>query len=59
MINLLKMDRYQLQHNLLYWYGMAGVFLLGFFTADTYLSEVMAFQAEWLRHWKILGRHGL
>ena len=41
MINLLKMDRYQLQHNLFYWYGMAGVFLLGFFTADTYLSEVM------------------
>lgn len=39
--NLLKMERYQLCRHRLYWYGMAGVFLLGFFTADTYVSDLM------------------
>lgn len=41
MNNLLKMDRYQLFHNRVYWYAAAGIFLLGFFTADTYVNEVM------------------
>lgn len=41
MSNLLKMERYQLSHNLLYWCGMIGIFLIGFFTAETYVPEVM------------------
>lgn len=41
MENLLKMERYQILHNRLYWCGAGGVFLLGFFTADTYVPEVM------------------
>lgn len=41
MSNLLKMERYQLSHNFLYWCGMIGIFLIGFFTADTYVPEVM------------------
>lgn len=41
MNNLLKMDRYQLSHNKIYWCGILGVFLLGFLTADTYVPEVM------------------
>ena len=41
MSNLLKMERYQLSHNFLYWCGMVGIFLIGFFTADTYVPEVM------------------
>lgn len=39
--NLLKMERYQLTHNLFYWCGIAGIFFLGFLTADTYAMEVM------------------
>ena len=41
MRNLLKMERYQLSHNFLYWCGMVGIFLIGFFTAETYVPEVM------------------
>ena len=35
------MERYQLSHNFLYWCGMVGIFLIGFFTAETYVPEVM------------------
>ena len=41
MNNLLKMERYQLSHNFFYWGGLIGIFLIGFFTADTYVPEVM------------------
>ncbi|OPJ60021.1 ABC transporter permease [Clostridium oryzae] len=41
MNNLLKMERYQLLHNRVFWGGMIGIFLIGFFTADTYLMEVL------------------
>lgn len=41
MSNLLKMERYQLSHNFFYWSGMIGIFLIGFFTAETYVPEVM------------------
>lgn len=41
MHNLWKREQYQLSHNLFYWCGLTGIFLLGFFTADTYLPEVM------------------
>ena len=41
MSNLLKMERYQLLHNRVYWAGIFVVFLLGFLTADTYVTEVM------------------
>lgn len=41
MRELLKMERYQLSHNFLYGGGGAGIFLIGFFTAETYVPEVM------------------
>lgn len=41
MSNLLKMEKYQLSHNFLYWCGMAGIFFIGFFTAETYVPEAM------------------
>lgn len=41
MSNLLKMEKYQLSHNFLYWCGMVSIFLIGFFTAETYVPEVM------------------
>ena len=41
MSNLIKMERYQFLHNRLYLAGLLGVFLLGFFTAETYVPEVM------------------
>lgn len=41
MNNLLKMERYQLLRNRVYWFGMLGVFLIGFLTAETYVPEVM------------------
>ncbi len=41
MNNLLKMERYQLLRNRTYWFGMLGVFLIGFMTAETYVPEVM------------------
>lgn len=41
MNNLLKMEKYQLLHNKVYWGGVISVFLIGFLTADTYVSEVM------------------
>lgn len=41
MHNLLKMDKYQLIRNRLYWAGIIGVFLLGFFTAETYVPEFL------------------
>ena len=41
MSNLIKMERYQFLHNRLYLTGILGVFLLGFFTAETYVPEVM------------------
>ncbi len=41
MSNLLKMEKYQLSHNFFYWCGMVGIFLIGFFTAETYVPEVM------------------
>lgn len=34
MNNLLKMEKYQLSHNIFYWCGLIGIFLIGFFTAD-------------------------
>ena len=41
MEKLLKMEKYQFLHNFVYWCGMIGIFALGFFTADTYVPEVM------------------
>lgn len=41
MHNLLKMERYQLWHNRLYWGSLAGVFLIGLLTAETYVPELM------------------
>lgn len=41
MNNLLKMERYQIFHNQFYWGGALIVFCMGFFTADTYLMEIM------------------
>ena len=41
MSNLLKMERYQLSHNFFYWCGIIGIFLIGFFTAETYVPEAM------------------
>jgi ABC-2 type transport system permease protein len=41
MNNLLKMERYQLVRNRFYWYAMVVIFLLGFITAETYVSEVL------------------
>lgn len=41
MRNLLKMERYQLSHNFFYWCGFIGIFFIGFFTAETYVPEVM------------------
>lgn len=35
------MEKYQFLHNFVYWCGMIGIFVLGFFTADTYVPEVM------------------
>ena len=29
--NLLKMEKYQLSHNIFYWCGLIGIFLIGFF----------------------------
>lgn len=40
MEKLLKMEKYQFLHNFVYWCGMIGIFVLGFFTADTYVPEV-------------------
>ena len=41
MRNLLKMERYQLLRNPLYWLCLAAVFFSGFSMADTYLPEVL------------------
>ncbi len=41
MINLIKTEKYHLLHNWIYWCGMAGIFLLGLFTAETYVEEIM------------------
>mgnify|MGYP004562759755 CR=1 FL=1 len=41
MDKLLKMERYQLVHNSIYWCSMIGIFVLGLFTADSYVMEVM------------------
>lgn len=41
MEKLLKMEKYQFLHNFVYWCGMIGIFVLGFFTADTYVPEVI------------------
>lgn len=38
MDKLLKLEKYQLLHNSIYWCGMIGIFILGFFTADTYVT---------------------
>ena len=40
MEKLLKMEKYQFLHNFVYWCGMIGIFVLGFFTADTYVPEL-------------------
>ncbi|MBS7008399.1 ABC transporter permease [Anaerostipes sp.] len=40
MNNLIKMERFHLFHNRTYWLSAFAVFLLGFVTADTYLSEL-------------------
>ena len=41
MDKLLKLEKYQLLHNSIYWCVMIGIVILGFFTADTYVTEVM------------------
>lgn len=46
MDKLLKMEKYQLLHNSLYWCSMIGIFVMGFFTADTYVTEVMGSTEE-------------
>lgn len=46
MDKLLKLEKYQLLHNSIYWCGMIGIFILGFFTADTYVTEVMGSTKE-------------
>lgn len=46
MDKLLKLEKYQLLHNSIYWCGMIGIFILGFFTADTYVTEVMGSTEE-------------
>ena len=40
MNNLLKMEKYQLSHNIFYWWFNRDI-LIGFFTADTYVPEAM------------------
>lgn len=40
MINLLKMERFHLFHNRTYWLSAFLIFMLGFITADTYVSEL-------------------
>ena len=40
MNNLLKMERFHLFHNRTYWLSAFLIFMLGFMTADTYLSEL-------------------
>ena len=40
MNNVLKMEKYQLSHNIYYWCGLIGIFLIGFFTADTYVPGI-------------------
>ena len=42
MDKLLKLEKYQLLHNSIYWCGMIGIFILGFFTADTYVTVPIA-----------------
>lgn len=46
MDKLLKLEKYQLLHNSIYWCGMIGIFILGFFTADTYVTEIMGSTEE-------------
>ena len=41
LISLQKVYSTNLLHNSIYWCGMIGIFILGFFTADTYVTEVM------------------
>lgn len=41
MSNLLRMEKYHLLHNRVYWLGAAMVFLIGFFTADTYVQDLI------------------
>lgn len=41
MKKLLNMEKYQLLHNYFYIGGLLGIFIIGFFTADTYISEAM------------------
>lgn len=41
MKKLLNMEKYQLLHNYFYIGGLLGIFLIGFFMADTYITEVM------------------
>lgn len=41
MSNLLRMEKYHLLRNRIYWFGIAGVFLIGFFTADTYVQDLI------------------
>lgn len=38
MEKLLKMEKYQFLHNFVYWCGIIGIFVLGFFTADSALT---------------------
>lgn len=41
MKNLLKMEKYHLLRNRIYWGGSIGIFLIGLFTAETYVEEVL------------------
>lgn len=42
MSNLFRMEKYYLLHNRVYWFGIAGVFVIGLFTADTYLQDMIS-----------------
>ena len=44
--NLLKTERYQIFHNRTYWLSVFMVFMLGFFTAPTYISEIFGPREE-------------
>ena len=41
MNNLLKMERYQLLHNRMYWLGLLGMILIGLLSAESYVPEAI------------------
>ncbi len=48
MDKLLKLEKYQLLHNSIYWCGMIGIFILGF------LQQILMLQRSWDRQKKLL-----